>query len=87
MQVNHVYLDPQDNEKRRFWSWAEADNSFGISKKINNSPPGGPADCPWTTKNFAPFEEIFSQRPGGVHVLLGDGSVGLLTESLNPATL
>ena len=77
MQVNHVYLAPLDNEKRRFWRWAEADNAFGISKKINNnnSPQGGPADCPWTTNNCGPFEEIFSQHPGGAHVLLGDDSI------------
>ena len=37
LQANHVYLDPLDNQKRCFWRWAEADNAFGISTKINKN--------------------------------------------------
>ena len=89
MQLNHVYIDPLDGQKRRFWRWAEADSAYGISKKINNNatPLGGPAICPWNVNNCGPFEEIFSQHPGGAHVSLADGSVQFLSESIVPSTL
>lgn len=85
MQPGHVYLDPVDGELRRFWRWAELDNAIGISKPINNSqsPSGGPPECPWTVNNCGPFEEIFSFHVGGAFVLLGDGSVQFLSESLD----
>lgn len=89
MQMNHVYIDPFDGQKRRFWRWAEADNAFGVSKKINNNltPKGGPAGCLWTVNNCGPFEEIFSEHTGGAHVSIADGSVQFLAESMDAATL
>ena len=89
MQPGHVYLDPIDGNIRRFWRWAELDCSIGVSKTINNNrfPQGGPPDCPWDLNNCGPFEEIFSFHTGGAQVVLGDGSVHFLSESLDAATL
>lgn len=89
MQPGHVYTDPVDGQLRRFWRWAEPDNAIGISKGVNNnkSPRGGPSTCPWTVNNCGPFEEIFSFHAGGAHVLLGDGAVRFLNESLDLTVL
>jgi len=88
MQPGHVYIDPLDGEKRRFWRWAEPDTAIGISMPINNNkaPQGGPPSCPWTTNNCGLFDEIFSFHVGGAFVQLGDGSVRFLNENLDLST-
>ncbi|HVJ69618.1 MAG TPA: DUF1559 domain-containing protein [Caulifigura sp.] len=65
-----------------------------ILQKINQNktPNGGPpgtvtpgsgTPCPWSVNNCGPNDEPFSQHTGGVHALLGDGSVRFISENLD----
>jgi hypothetical protein len=79
--------------------WADPDTGNGISgptnattytdatkwQLINNfkTPKGGPPECPWTTNNCGPNDEMFSSHTGGIQVLLGDGSVRFISETLD----
>ena len=78
-----------DGEPRKFWRWAEPDNAFGVSRPINNhsQPFGGPEDCPWTSNNCGPNDEMFGFHPGGVNALFCDGHVAFMSDSLNPILL
>lgn len=76
--------------------WADPDNGSGISGppnmtgqfiNQNRMPAGGPASCPWNVNNCGPNDEPFSLHAGGVHALLGDGSVRFITDALNYNTL
>ena len=72
--------------------WADPDNASGISGPpanrgafINNNktPNGGPASCPWSTNNCGPNDEPFSLHVGGVHALLGDGTVRFISDNID----
>ncbi len=79
--------------------WADPDSGSGISgppspaagpKALinqNKVPVGGPASCLWSLNNCGPNDEPFSLHTGGVHALLGDGSVRFLSENLDGNTL
>jgi prepilin-type N-terminal cleavage/methylation domain-containing protein/prepilin-type processing-associated H-X9-DG protein len=81
--------------QRRFWRWADADGSYGVSTQPNNRAPialartAGDYQTPDRTiegSNSQNNDEAFSFHPGGVNVLYGDGSVHFIKETINIVT-
>ncbi len=93
----NVYNPADNSQPLRFWRWAEADNSFGVSGQINNL--GQPTNCvsaggqAWSTtcaaagNNAGANDEIFSFHPGGANAVFGDGSVKFLKATTNVVIL
>ncbi len=78
---------------RRYWRWAEPDQSYGVSGQPNNKfrPDNEGVDWPATlvTKgnNAGNNDELFSFHPGGINALFGDGSVRFIKDSISVVTL
>jgi prepilin-type N-terminal cleavage/methylation domain-containing protein/prepilin-type processing-associated H-X9-DG protein len=78
---------------RRYWRWAEPDQSYGVSGAPNNKARPMNEGTPWPTTNFTggnnagANDELFSFHPGGVNILMGDGSVRFLKDTVNIVTL
>ncbi len=81
---------------RRYWRWAEADTSYGVSGKPNNgyipdhetaqweSPPGA---LNTAGNNASANDELFSYHRGGVNCAMGDGTVRFIGENINVVVL
>jgi prepilin-type N-terminal cleavage/methylation domain-containing protein/prepilin-type processing-associated H-X9-DG protein len=80
---------------RRFWRWAEPDGAFGVSGVPNNKYRPDNEGMPWLLtgtfvsagNNAGNNDELASFHPGGCNVLMGDGSVRFLKDSVSPVTL
>ena len=81
---------------RRYWRWAEPDTSFGVSGQPNNKFRPAHEQTPWQLppgtlgtagNNAGANDELFSFHPGGVNVLMGDGSVRFLKDTINVVAL
>jgi prepilin-type N-terminal cleavage/methylation domain-containing protein len=82
---------------RRYWRWAEADGAFGVSGQPNNQFTPSHEATEWVTTLPAPLntqgnnaqnnDEIFSFHRGGANVLMGDGGVRFLNDSINVVVL
>jgi prepilin-type N-terminal cleavage/methylation domain-containing protein/prepilin-type processing-associated H-X9-DG protein len=80
---------------RRYWRWAEPDEAYGVSGVPNNKFRPDHELAPWTEmppfqaqgNNAGNNDELFSFHPSGVNVLMGDGSVRFLKDTVNPVVL
>ena len=84
--MKSLYDDPYNpGFKRAHWRWAEPDNAFGVSftPNFHRSPWGGPPSCFWIDMNCGPNDELFSFHIGGAHILMGDGRVQFLGDSVD----
>ncbi len=80
----------------RYWRWAAPDSSFGVSGQPNNkyrpahetsSYSAVPGALGTQGNNAGANDELFSFHPGGVNVLMCDGSVKFIKDSISPVTL
>ena len=73
---------------RKYWRFAEPDQSYGVSGTPNNKyRPMNEATAYQATgvtagNNAGANDELFSYHPGGVNVLMGDGSVRFVKDSV-----
>jgi len=81
---------------RRYWRWAEPDECYGVSGTPNNKYRPDHEASPWGVpggtfvaqgNNAGHNDELSSFHPGGVNILMGDGSVRFLKDSVSPVTL
>ena len=88
MVIKVEMMDDGTPANRRSWAWADPDNAFNVDELVNNNqtPVGGPADCPWSVVNCGPNEETFSFHPAGANVTLADGSVQFIRETIDAPT-
>ena len=80
----------------RYWRWAAPDSSYGVSGQPNNkarpmmeNTPFSPVPGALNTQgnNAGANDELFSFHSGGVNVLMGDGSVRFIKDSVNVVAL
>ena len=88
MVIKTETMDDGTQADRRSWAWADPDNAYNVDELVNNNqtPNGGPPGCTWDIVNCGPNEETFSFHPAGANVVLCDGSVHFLDESVDGPT-
>jgi prepilin-type N-terminal cleavage/methylation domain-containing protein/prepilin-type processing-associated H-X9-DG protein len=79
------------NAAKRYWRWAEPDAGYGVSGQPNNKWRPMKETTAWQApngtlgtagNNGGANDELFSFHPGGVNVLMGDGSVKFIKDAI-----